>query len=254
MKLAVTGKGGTGKTTVAASLARHCAAKGLDVIAIDADPDANLASAVGLPDGKDLKPLVEMRELIGERTDSKPGQYGTYFKMNPLVDDIPEKFWKMHDGVKVMNFGTVDTGGSGCVCPESVFLKALLSHVVLERSEVAIVDMEAGIEHLGRATATGVDRMIMVVEPGMRSVETAERIVRLAGEIGLKNLAAVANKVRSPEDVKYLEEKLGAIELIGSVSFRDEILRADMDGVPPYDACPALADEIAKIADRLGLS
>jgi len=154
----------------------------------------------------------------------------------------------------VMNFGTVDTGGSGCVCPESVFLKALLSHVVLERSEVAIVDMEAGIEHLGRATATGVDRMIMVVEPGMRSVETAERIVRLAGEIGLKNLAAVANKVRSPEDVKYLEEKLGAIELIGSVSFRDEILRADMDGVPPYDACPALADEIAKIADRLGLS
>jgi CO dehydrogenase maturation factor len=253
MKLAVTGKGGTGKTTVAASLARYCASKGLDVIAIDADPDANLASAVGLPDGKDLAPLVEMAELIGERTESKPGQYGTYFKMNPLVDDIPERFWREHAGVKVMNFGTVDTGGSGCVCPESVFLKALLSHVVLERTEVAIVDMEAGIEHLGRATATGVDRMIMVVEPGMRSVETAERIVRLASEIGLTKLAAVANKVRSPEDVSFLEDRLGAIELIGSVSFREEILRADMDGVSPYDACPALADEIAKVAARLGL-
>jgi CO dehydrogenase maturation factor len=253
MKLAVTGKGGTGKTTVAASLARHCAAKGLDVIAIDADPDANLASAVGLPDGKDLAPLVEMKELIGERTESKPGQYGTYFKMNPLVSDIPERFWREHAGVRVMNFGTVDTGGSGCVCPESVFLKALLSHVVLERTEMAIVDMEAGIEHLGRATATGVDRMIIVVEPGMRSVETAERIVRLAGEIGLRNLAAVANKVRSSEEAGFLKEKLGPIELLGSVAFHEEIMKADMRGTSPYDECPALAEEIGAIAGRLEL-
>ncbi len=137
MKLAVTGKGGTGKTTLAATLARHCAAGGADVIAIDADPDANLASAVGLKNASELRPLVEMTDLIAERTESKPGSYGTYFKLNPNVSDIPEKFWKEHAGVKIMNFGTVDMGGSGCVCPASVFLKALLSHVVLDRGEVA---------------------------------------------------------------------------------------------------------------------
>lgn len=253
MKIAITGKGGTGKTTLSSGLARCCADKGLNVIAIDADPDANLASAVGLENSADFKPLVEMKELIAERTDSKPGSYGTYFKLNPAVSDIPEKFWKKHAGVKIMNFGTVKEGGGGCICPESTFLKALLSHVVLERDEVVIVDMEAGIEHIGRATATGVDMMIVVLEPGMRSIETMERIAALTHEIGIKNLAAVGNKVRSDREIEFFEENLRNIELIGTMSYHEEIREADMRGISPYDNCPALVEEIEVIARKLGL-
>ncbi len=254
MKLAVTGKGGTGKTTIAAALARHCAAGGLDVIAIDADPDANLASAVGLKNASELRPLVEMSDLIAERTESKPGSYGTYFKLNPNVSDIPEKFWMEHAGVKIMNFGTVNEGGAGCACPESVFLKALLSHVVLERNEVVIVDMEAGLEHLGRATATGVDMMIVVVEPGRRSIETAHRTATLSREIGIRKLAAVGNKVRSDKELQFLKDNLGGLELAGTIAYHEEIQGADMAGTSPYDECSELAGEIARIAESLGIS
>lgn len=253
MKLAVTGKGGTGKTTLSASLARYCADKGLDVIAIDADPDANLASAVGLKNASELRPLVEMTDLIAERTESKPGSYGTYFKLNPNVSDIPEKFWKEHAGVKIMNFGTVNEGGGGCTCPESVFLKALLSHIVLERDEIVIVDMEAGLEHLGRATATGVDTMIVVLEPGRRSIETAQRTATLSREIGIRRLVAVGNKIRSDKELQFLKDNLGDLELAGTIAYHEDIQGADMAGTSPYDECGELTGEIELIVKSLGI-
>ncbi len=250
MKIAITGKGGTGKTTIAACLARHWAAQGREVIAIDADPDANLAAAVGLPEST-IVPLVDMKDLIAERTDSQPDSYGTYFKINPQVSDIPEKFWKEHAGVRVMNFGTVSHGGAGCICPASVFLKALLTHIVLQRNEVVVVDMEAGLEHLGRATATGVDTMAVVLEPGMRSVETAVKTKELAKQIGIKKLVAIGNKISNSDELEFLKANCGDLHLAGTITYRDNIRKADMNGVSPYDTCPELVEEISSIAAEL---
>ena len=140
---------------------------------MDADPDANLAMALGVPDPENLVPLSQMKEMIAERTESQPGSMGGFFKFNPKVDDIPEKYARQIDGIKLIIMGGVKKGGSGCVCPESVLLRTLVTHMVLLRDEVVVMDMEAGIEHLGRATAQGVDRLIIVVEPGRRSIETA---------------------------------------------------------------------------------
>jgi CO dehydrogenase maturation factor len=184
MKLAVSGKGGVGKTTFSALLARTLSDQGMKVLAIDADPDANLAAALGIADADKVTPIAEMKELIFERTGAQPGTIGGFFKLNPKVDDIPDTLSVRLDNIKLMRLGSVKKGGAGCLCPESTLLKALVTHVVLGRDEVVIMDMEAGIEHLGRATAQAVDKLIVVVEPGRRSIDTAEHIRRLAPKSG----------------------------------------------------------------------
>ncbi|MCP4682715.1 MAG: AAA family ATPase, partial [Desulfobacterales bacterium] len=192
MKVAVSGKGGVGKTTFASFLIRALADEGKKVLAIDADPDANLAQALGVKDSDQIVPISQMKELIEERTESKPGAMGGFFKLNPKVDDLPEKLSVEIDGVKVMVMGGIKKGGAGCICPESVMLKNLVSHIVLARDEAVVLDMEAGLEHLGRGTAGAVERLIVVVEPGRRSIETAHQVRKLAGDIGLGNLSFVA--------------------------------------------------------------
>ena len=204
MKIAVSGKGGVGKTTFAAFLIKALALEGKKVLAIDADPDANLAQALGVRDSDKIVPISQMKELIEERTEAKVGSMGSFFKLNPKVDDLPEKLSVEANGVKVMVMGGVKKGGAGCICPESILLKTLISHIVLARDEVVILDMEAGLEHLGRATAMSVDQLIVVVEPGRRSVETAFQIRRLAGDIGVKKLNFVGNKIRTAKDEAFL--------------------------------------------------
>jgi CO dehydrogenase maturation factor len=252
-KIAITGKGGVGKTTLAALLAHLYAERGQRVIAIDADPDANLASALGIPEevAAGIRPIAEMSDLIAERTGAQPGSYGVFFKMNPRVDDIPERFSVKHRGVELLVMGTVDTGGSGCVCPESVLLKALVTHLLLRRNEVLIMDMEAGIEHLGRATAQAVDAFIVVVEPGKRSIQTAETILRLARDIGMPRVYAVANKVRRPEDEEFVRANLGEIPLLGSLPLTDRAVEADLQGVAIYDAAPELVEGARRILEAL---
>ena len=196
MKIAVSGKGGVGKTTLSSLLARYWARKGYRVLAVDADPDANLGSALGI-DTNGLTPIAKMEDLIYERTESKKGTVGGFFKMNPKVDDLPEALGREKDGVRLLVMGTVKKGGGGCICPESVLLKALINHLVLYEKDLVIMDMEAGIEHLGRGTAQGVDRLLIVVEPGQRSIETAEKVRQLTQDIGLKNISAVGSKVRN---------------------------------------------------------
>jgi CO dehydrogenase maturation factor len=235
MKLAISGKGGVGKTTFASFLVRGLADRGKRVLAIDADPDANLAQALGVKDSGNVVPIAQMKELIEERTEAKVGAMGSFFKLNPRVDDLPEKLSIDVNGVRVMVMGGVKTGGSGCVCPESVLLKNLVRHIVLARDEVVVLDMEAGLEHMGRGTAMAVNRLIVVVEPGRRSIETAHQIRRLAVDIGVKNLSLVGNKIRSDRDKNFLLKEMPDFDFLGFIPFRSEILDADLDGRPPFE-------------------
>ncbi len=234
MKIAVSGKGGVGKTTVAALLARLLAAEGDRVIAVDADPAPCLASALGIEGADGIAPLAELKELIEERTGAKVGGMGSFFKMNPTVDDLPERLSVEKDGVHLLLMGTVDHGGSGCICPESVMLKALVTHLLLGRKDHLILDMEAGVEHLGRATARAVDVMIVVTEPGSRSVKTARRVQHLASEIGIQRVVAVVNKVRDSADADAVARALAPIPVLGSLPFDPAAIDADLSGTPPY--------------------
>ncbi len=251
MKLAVSGKGGVGKTTFSSLLARTLSKTGKKVLAIDADPDANLAGALGIPDSTQITPIADMKELIFERTGAQAGTIGGFFKLNPKVDDIPDTMSIRLDNIKLMRLGSVKKGGSGCLCPESTLLKALVTHVVLGRDEVVIMDMEAGIEHLGRATAQAVDRLIVVVEPGRRSIETARHIKKLAAEIRLNHVAVVGNKIRGEKDEAFLKEHLPDFDFLGFIPYDDALIEADLDGRSPYDTNAGAKQIVSDIINRL---
>ena len=240
MKLAVSGKGGVGKTTFSSLLIRTFNQMGKRVLAIDADPDANLAAGLGIKDADKIIPISEMKELVFERTGAQPGSIGGFFKLNPTVDDLPDAVSTTMGKIKLMRLGGVKKGGSGCICPESTLLRALVMHIVLARDEVVVMDMEAGIEHLGRATAKAVDKLIVVVEPGRRSIETAEHIRRLAREIGLNHIAVVGNKIRNINDEQFLKKHLHDFEFLGFLPYDDALIEADLNGISPYDIdCPS---------------
>lgn len=254
MKLAISGKGGVGKSTLAGALALLLAECGHRVLAVDADPDANLAAALGIgPEHADeILPIAERKALIEERTGAKVKQYGQVFKLNPTVADIAEQYAYGHNGVSLLVLGAVDTGGSGCACPESVLLRALVSDLVLYKDEALILDMEAGVEHLGRATARGVDRMLVVVEPGQRSIDCAHRVRRMAGEIGLTRVFAVANKIVSPADEAFIRERLDGVELLGAIPHCEGLRQGDREGRSVLDgADPAARQAFTTILHRL---
>ena len=234
MKIAVSGKGGVGKTTFASFLIKSLSDGGKRVLAIDADPDANLAQALGVGRDAEIVPIAEMKELIEERTETKIGSMGSFFKLNPKVDDLPDKLSIKIDGIKLMVLGGVKKGGAGCICPESTLLKSLVRHVVLARDEVIVLDMEAGLEHLGRGTAMAVDRLIVVVEPGRRSIETAHHIRGLAEDIGLTKLSLVGNKIRSEKDEAFLRQEMAGFHFLGFIPFTEDIIEADLEGLPPF--------------------
>jgi len=235
MKIAVSGKGGVGKTTFAAFLIRALVDEGRRVLAIDADPDANLAQALGVKNSDEIVPISQMKALVEERTGAKPGTMGQFFKLNPKVDDLPERLSVQIDGVKLMVMGSVKTGGAGCVCPESILLKNLVRHIVLARDEAVVLDMEAGLEHLGRGTAMAVDRLVVVVEPGRRSIETAHHIRRLAGDIGIKNLSFAGNKIRSDTDKNFLLKQMPDFHFLAFLPYQSSIIEADLEGRPPFE-------------------
>lgn len=228
MKIAISGKGGVGKTSIAALLAKFLHRAGYRVLAVDADPDANLAATLGFPNASDIVPMVEMKELIEERMGVKPGGFGALFKLNPKVDDLPSKYCLEHDGIRLMVMGQIRKGGSGCFCPENALVRRLLGHLLMEEKEVLIVDMEAGIEHLTRGTAESVDALMVVVEPGMRSIETAYKIRDLATDLGIKTVLGVANKVRGAQDRAFILEQMQDIKIIGSIPYSEDILMANM--------------------------
>ena len=251
MKLAITGKGGVGKTTLAATLARLHAAEGRQVLAADVDPDANLGLALGMTEQEvnSIVPVSKMKELAKERTAAN--ESNTFYKLNPQVADLPDKLAKEINGVKLLVMGTVDTGGTGCVCPEHVMLKAMLSSLVFRKDDVVIMDMEAGLEHLGRGTASMMDQFIVVIEPGARSIQTYTRIKQLARDIGVTRVRVVANKVRDESDRAFLRERIPAEDLLGFISYNAEVIDADRRGLSPYDCSSSALEEIRAIKEIL---
>ena len=247
MKVAITGKGGVGKTTLSSTLARLYAAEGRTVLAADVDPDANLGLALGLSQEEvdAIVPISKMKALAKERTGASDDN--RFYKLNPYVADIPEKYAKSINGVKLLVMGTVDLGGSGCVCPEHVMLKSILSALTYRKGDVVIMDMEAGLEHLGRGTAQGMDQFIVVIEPGSRSVQTYRNVKRLASDLGIKQVRVVANKIRDERDEEFIKASIPAEDLLGFIHYNPEIMDADRQGKSPYDCSPTAIEEIRKI-------
>jgi CO dehydrogenase maturation factor len=251
MKIAVSGKGGVGKTTFASLLVRGYNQQGKHVLAIDADPDANLAAALGIQNADKITPIADMKKLIFERTEAQPGSIGGFFKLNPKVDDLPDALSAKYENIKLIRLGGVKKGGSGCICPESTLLKVLISHIILARDEVVVMDMEAGIEHLGRGTAKAVDKLLIVVEPGRRSIETAKHIRHLAGEIGLDHIALIGNKIRNSKDEAFLAEHLTDFTFLGYLPYDEALIEADLNGISPFEADSPAVKMVMNMLDKL---
>ena len=251
MKIAITGKGGVGKTTFAATLARLYAEEGKHVLAADVDPDANLGLALGFSEEEleEIVPITKMRKLVEERTGASADNQ--FYKINPKVDDIPDAYSRVCNGVKLLVLGTVDTAGSGCVCPEHVMLKRIINHLVMRSDDVVILYMEAGLEHLGRGTTEGMDQFVVVIEPGARSIQTYKNVKRLAAGLGVKQVRVVANKVRNEEDEEFIRTRIPAEDFLGFIHYNTEVIDADRQGKSPYDFSETAVNEIKKIKEKI---
>jgi CO dehydrogenase maturation factor len=251
MKIAIGGKGGVGKTTVCSIWAQLFAAEGQDVLAIDADPSLSLGAAFGLPAEQRPRPLIEMKDLIAERTGVRRDGAGVYFRMNPAVSDLPEEHWLRVGRVKLLVLGAVTRAGGGCACPEGMFLKALLTHTILQRQELVLVDLAAGVESMGRASVQGVDALVVVVEPGSRSIEVAGNIAAMARELGIGCVGAIANKVAEPAQADVIRAGLDRIPLLGTLAYSRPVQEADLRRSPVMQADAALVQELDGARRRL---
>jgi CO dehydrogenase maturation factor len=253
MRIAISGRGGVGKTTLCALLAETYAQRGRDVLAVDMDPSPSLAEALAVPNDvrSSLRPISEMDALIEERTGAKPGASGVFFTLNPRVDDLPDRFSVLHRGVRLLEMGRVETGGGGCICPESAMLRSLFTQLLFRQDEVLLLDMYAGVEHLGRATVDFVDAMVIVVDPTRRSLTAADQIEKMARDIGLTRIRLVGNRVRDHEDLAFLEGAATGERLLGHLPDDPSVMEADRRGEAVYAAAPSMRSAAAQIADAL---
>jgi len=254
IKIAISGKGGVGKTTLSSLLCHLYAREGRKVLAIDADPDANLGTALGFPREilETLTPISEERKLIKDRTGAEPGTIGAIYSLNPRVDDIPDTYVAEYQGIKLLRMGSITQGGTGCACPENTLLKNLLEHIVLERNETVIVDMEAGLEHFGRGTAKGVDAFIVVVEPGRRSFETAHSVVKLAQDLGIHEIYAVVNKVHEGQ-LEEIKREINFLPIIGHFPYDPVVVSADLNGKNLFELSPKFVQQAEEIKEKIDL-
>ena len=251
IKIAIGGKGGVGKTTVCAVWARIFAEDGFDVLAVDADPNTNLCAAFGIPSEQSPEPLVNMKQLIAERTGTGKDTVGAYFRLNPKVSDLPEKYWLEVDGLKLLVLGGITQAGAGCACPEGAFLKALLTNTILQRQEVVLVDLAAGPEFIGRASVQGTDALVVVVEPGSRSIETAINIARMAKELGIKQVAAIVNKITDSGQVETIKSQLADMPILANIGYYPAVQEADLQRKAVFQTGPELVEKLQQAKDQL---
>ena len=251
LKIAIGGKGGVGKTTVCAIWAQLFAKSGFDVLAIDADPNTTLASAFGVASELSPEPLTSMKQLIAERTGTGKDAVGTYFKLNPKVSDLPEKYSLDVNGLKLLVLGAITLGGAGCACPEGAFLKALLTHTILQRQELVLVDLAAGVEFLGRASVQGIDAFISVVEPGGRSIETANNINKMAKDLGIGCVGTVANKITEPSQAELIKSQLKDTTLLGILGYSHSLQVADLNRAAIFGADSEVTEQLKQAKDKL---
>jgi len=255
-KIAIGGKGGVGKTTVCAVWAQLFAKDGFDVLAIDADPNANLASAFGISSEQRPEPLIKMKQLIAERTGTAGDSVGAYFRLNPKVSDLPQEYWLEVDvsgpnPLKLLVLGAITQAGAGCACPEGAFLKAMLTHTILQRQEVVLVDLAAGVEFMGRASVQGINALVVVVEPGSRSIETANNIAKMARELGIKQIAAIVNKIADTGQVETIKSQLANMTILGNIEYSSAVQEADLQQRSIFQASKELVDTLKDAKDRL---
>jgi len=264
-KIAIGGKGGVGKTTVCAIWAQLFAESGFDVLAIDADPNTTLASAFGIAPQQCPEPLIKMKQLIAERTGTGKEAVGAYFRLNPKVSDLPEKYWfevntlkspagglKVPVGtLKLLVLGAITQAGAGCACPEGAFLKALLRHTILQRQELVLVDLAAGVEFMGRASVQGIDAFVAVVEPGGRSIETANNIAKMAKELGIGCVGTIANKITEPAQAEVIKSQLKDTVLLGTLRYSRSLQEADLRRAPVFGADAEITEHLKQAKNKL---
>jgi CO dehydrogenase maturation factor len=255
LKIAVSGKGGVGKTLVSGTLAGYFAQKGYKVMAIDADPSPNLALTLGIPveEANKILPISENAKLLDEKTRT---DYPGVFKLHFTVDDIiEENGMKSPTGVNLLVMGTVKSAGSGCACGANAVVKELLRHMIVDRDEIVIVDMEAGVEHMGRGTASHVDIMLIVADSSRKSLEIAKKLTGFAHQSGIKNVLIIGNRVRDAEEKELIRDfaQKNGLELLALIPYDDIIVKADRVGEAPlkYSETSESVKAIEAIGDKL---
>ncbi|WP_456430707.1 ATP-binding protein [Thermosulfuriphilus sp.] len=246
MKIAIAGKGGVGKSTISAFIIEALLKSGRRVLAIDADPSPHLARILGFPEAEKVIPIAEMSELLEERT----GKEGAFYLLNPRVDDLPERFMLRKGPLNLMVVGAIRKGGGGCACPENTVLRNLINFLVLRAEEDLVLDMEAGVEHLGRGTLAGVDHLLVVVQPYQGSIETAQKITKLARDLGIAPPLYLANAIHEKADVDYIQQGLRQ-EVLGVFPYDPAVARAERDGLAVVEASPRLLEIAQEVINKL---
>lgn len=249
MKIAISGKGGVGKTTIMALLAHHLKKTFKEVLVIDADPSPHMAQTLGVEDPEKVTAIADMKEMLRERSGYTEGS--PFYNINPEIDDLPGRFMLEKDGIKLMVLGAIQTGNKGCACAENTVLKRLLTKLLLKADQAVLLDMEAGVEHLGRGTIAGVNHLLVVVIPSKSSVRTAMKIQKLAQDVSIPRVSFVGNSIAGPDDERFIESLLNA-PLLASFPDSQEIRLAERRGTAITTLASTFAGPLQKIADVVG--
>jgi len=244
MKIAFCGKGGVGKSLIAGLLCKAFLEDGYEVLAIDADPNPHLARLLGIKG--EVIPIAEMKELLEERAQ----KYGPFYNLNPRIEDIPEKFMIQKNGLKLMVLGAIREAGKGCACPEQRVMRKLLTYLILRANEVVIVDMEAGVEHFGRASIVPMDIILVITRAYRGSVETTKRILELAEQLKMKNVFIIGNAIKSEKEKEILKEEFGE-RLLGMLPYDEELELLEMEGKDLWNYKGIVYEEIKKIKSKI---